>query len=584
MYVNNGKISKRQLFRLYVFDLIGISTLLIPPILAKISGIDGVFAILLGSLMGLGYLWYLGMVLKKMKWDLTAYLKVRRGKWVERLVFFYLFLHGTLTGGFVAYVFANLMQYSLVREVQYILLLFVTILVAAYSVSGGVENRARIYEVLFWVILIPYVIMMIMGLKNVEMVYINHFFESEPIDLLKSSGLVFVFLTPLCFVLFLVGKTTSEGMDNYGFSKIKTVSRAVVVAAGILLISYVILFGNFGKKALETMKFPVITLMSTVQIKGNFLKRMDALMLAVWFFTLLALLNLHIHFGATGLHKIALKQRKWAVFAVSAVVFGIAYFFKTAPSGVTFFLNYYGYVAIPIMIFGPALLLLTGKKRNRSKTDTGKRNRNQKIGILLFCFLTGGLMVGCEATQLENRCFPMIVGIDYDRENNRILYYENFSDAKVNEKDGESINEIQSPVAEGDTFAESKENFQMTLSKIPDYNHLKVIVIGKKLMEQEELYEDMIDYLFQSEIFPRNTYVCVTDDIMDVIGLKDEIPQEMGTLIEEYLKNHKEGKTYLLSLGDVMDEEVNQELILYVPYLQIEGGNIRWTDNYKIKH
>ena len=45
MYADNGKISNRQTFRLYVFDLMGISTLLIPPYLAKLSGNDGIFAI-----------------------------------------------------------------------------------------------------------------------------------------------------------------------------------------------------------------------------------------------------------------------------------------------------------------------------------------------------------------------------------------------------------------------------------------------------------------------------------------------------------------------------------------------------------
>jgi hypothetical protein len=345
-----------------VFDLIGISTLLIPPILAKLSGIDGIFAILIGGGMGLGYLWYLGVVLKKMNTDLSTYLNQRCFTWVRKMVYFYLFIHGALTGGFIAYVFANLMQYSLVREVPYILLLFVTIVVAAYSVSGGVENRARIYEVLFWVILIPYVIMMIMGLKDIEVVYMNHFLESETMDLLKSSGLVFVFLTPLCFILFLAGKTTSTGKENYGLSLIKTLSKAVVAATVILLGSYVILYGNFGKKALETMKFPVITLMSTVQLKGNFLKRMDALMLAVWFFTLFALLNLHLHYGVVMCREVfrvgKSKAQQWGtVFFPVVAAYGVAYGFQYVSRMLGFFLDYYSYVAVPLMIVGPALLV-----------------------------------------------------------------------------------------------------------------------------------------------------------------------------------------------------------------------------------
>ena len=573
MYVNNGKISNRQLFRLYVFDLIGISTLLIPPILAKFSGIDGIFAILIGGGMGLGYLWYLGLVLKKMNTDLSTYLNQNHFIWIRRIIYLFLFLHGVLTGGFVAYVFANLMQYSLVREVNYILLLLVTIVVAAYSVSGGVENRARIYEVLFWVIFIPYFIMMLMGLKDVEVIYLNHFFESGFLELLKSSGLVFVFLTPLCFVLFLAGKTTSVEGENYGLSQIKTISKAVLTATVILLGSYVILCGNFGKKALETMKFPVITLMSTVQLKGNFLKRMDALMLAVWFFTLLALLNLHMHFGVTGLNKMAKIKRKWGIFLVSAAVFGVACCFKTVASGVEFFLYYYGYVAIPVMIIGPGLLLFV----------VNKTKRNHKgISILVIGFLATSL-TGCQATQLENRCFPMMVAVDYDKEKEQILFYENFPDASEDTKDGESVNEIKSPVATGKDFAESKASFEMTLSKVPDYNHLKVLVIGESLMEQKDIYHDMLQMLAQGEIFPRNTYVCVTKDIINMLELKGEFPQELGTLIEEYLENHEEENIPILSLGDVIDEEANQEMSLYAPYITAENDHIIWKKNYEIK-
>ena len=59
MYVNNGKISSRQTLRLYVFDLMGIATLLLPPYLAKLCGASGIYAIALGTGAGLIYLLYL---------------------------------------------------------------------------------------------------------------------------------------------------------------------------------------------------------------------------------------------------------------------------------------------------------------------------------------------------------------------------------------------------------------------------------------------------------------------------------------------------------------------------------------------
>ena len=72
MYVNNGKISSRQTMRLFVFDLMGIATLLLPPYLAKLCGASGIYAILIGTGCGYVYLLYLGWVMKKMKTDITS--------------------------------------------------------------------------------------------------------------------------------------------------------------------------------------------------------------------------------------------------------------------------------------------------------------------------------------------------------------------------------------------------------------------------------------------------------------------------------------------------------------------------------
>jgi hypothetical protein len=58
------------------------------------------------------------------------------------------------------------------------------------------------------------------------------------------------------------------------------------------------MIGTFGEKALSVLPYPVITLMSMIQFKGGFLKRLDAIMLAVWFFTLFALLSLNLYYGS----------------------------------------------------------------------------------------------------------------------------------------------------------------------------------------------------------------------------------------------------------------------------------------------
>ena len=46
--------------------------------------------------------------------------------------------------------------------------------------------------------------------------------------------------------------------------------------------------------------------------------------------------------------------------------------------------------------------------------------------------------------------------------------------------------------------------------------------------------------------------------------------------MEEYINKHEEGKSHILTLGDLLDEKENQTMILYMPYLNVEDKYIEW--------
>ena len=366
MYVKNGKISSRQTFRLYVFDLMGIGTLLIPPYLARLCGGGGVYAIALGTLGGVLYLLYLGWIMKRMKKDMASYLHENASSVFGKIMFLFVMLHSLVTAGFCAYVFANLMQYSLVKDLSYFVILFLILGIAAYAVWGGMESRARVYEVLFWFVLIPYVGMMLASARNLEWEYMKELISWEMGELGKGTYLVFLLLTPLFFSLFLMG----EKEKSYGRNIVKTSMASVLISSGILLGSYVLLVGNFGVESLGSLRFPVVTLMSTIQFEGNFLKRMDALMLAVWFFTLYALLNLHLHYGVRMWGELRKQQKEknrgWQLVLSVIVVFLIAYAMHMERAILELFFVYYSRIAVPFFIVSPIVVLVFGRKKNES--------------------------------------------------------------------------------------------------------------------------------------------------------------------------------------------------------------------------
>lgn len=87
------------------------------------------------------------------------------------------------------------------------------------------------------------------------------------------------------------------------------VHAAMWFAIGVLAVLYVILLGSFGSRSLTTMKYPAITLMSSIHLRGSFLKRLDAFMIAIWFFTLFALVTVFLFYAQELVQKLRKKIR-----------------------------------------------------------------------------------------------------------------------------------------------------------------------------------------------------------------------------------------------------------------------------------
>ena len=77
------------------------------------------------------------------------------------------------------------------------------------------------------------------------------------------------------------------------------------------------------------------------------------------------LLNLHLHYGITMCKEIR-KNRLISVVLPALAVYVAAYGFQYVSGVLTLFLDYYAYVAVLLMVVGPALLLI-GRKTTGSE-------------------------------------------------------------------------------------------------------------------------------------------------------------------------------------------------------------------------
>jgi spore germination protein len=531
MFSENNQISGRQVFRLLTYDFLGMGTLLLPTMLADTAGRDGIFCILAGILSTFLYLKLLRYLLKGMKTSYPDFLKQKCGKVCGYVLWGGYFLYFILMASYTAYLFSTLMLNGLVENVSFYLVLMLILLLAFYGMAGGIEGRARVYEILFWFLMIPLFLMLFAACREVKPAYWSPVFVADGKEVLSGSYYVLFCYSMVSIVLFL---------KEYVADRRKCVGaaeKAVWFSGGVFAVLYLILIGLFGVEALAQMKFPAVTMMSRVQVTGGFLKRTDAFMFSIWFFTLYAMLNSMVFYSGNLAAKVIRdcggylegKKRMLPYLILLLLVYGVTVLFyrnQQFLDCVTFLLWKIG---TPFVVGVPILLCLTGERKKHKK----------KVRVLvLVCFLFGCLFLqGCNVAELEDKAFPVLLNIrDQDDFQNVWLNHE---------------------------YAGNKE---------VDYNHLKVVLIERSFLEKEAEVEDMLSMLEQEKEVPWNAYVMTTESCDRLAQTEGKLDTLLGNYLEELLENTSgiDQKAYP-TLGMLYEERANHLETLYIPFVDIEG-------------
>lgn len=563
MFSENNQISGRQVFRLLTYDFLGMGTLLLPTMLADTAGRDGIFCILAGILSTFLYLKLLRYLLKGMKTSYPDFLKQKCGKICGYVLWGGYFLYFILMASYTAYLFSTLMLNGLVENVSFYLVLMLILLLAFYGMAGGIEGRARVYEILFWFLMIPLFLMLFAACREVKPAYWSPVFVADGKEVLSGSYYVLFCYSMVSIVLFL---------KEYVADRRKCVGaaeKAVWFSGGVFAVLYLILIGLFGAEALAQMKFPAVTMMSRVQITGGFLKRTDAFMFSIWFFTLYAMLNSMVFYSGNLAAKVIRdcggylegKKRMLTYLILLLLVYGVTvllYRNQQFLDRVTFLLWRIG---TPFVVGVPLLLCVFGKMPNRGmeerrtekcrtkkhgvevcgkkeNRDEGKKCKKNVRVLVLVCFLFGCLFLqGCNVAELEDKAFPVLLNIrDQDDFQNVWLNHEYAGNKKV------------------------------------DYNHLKVVLIERSFLEKEAEVEDMLSMLEQEKEVPWNAYVMTTESCDRLAQTEGELDVLLGNYLEELLENTSgiDQKAYP-TLGMLYEERANHLETLYIPFVDIEG-------------
>lgn len=285
MFANNEKISQRQLTRLLALDWIGKLCLLLPILLKPINGWAGVAALLLGALWAFFYASAVGSLAKGIPGRFTDSVRERLGRVCAVAVALLFFLYLCLNQVYLARAVGEVCRVFLLPEHSELVIGFLFLLAGWAAASGSVQKRARVAEVLFPVAAVMLVIMLAASAGSVRWENLSESAGAVSggtlYDILCQSACTFAAFSGLGVTLYQV--PCFHRKNRMGAA----IKRAVLLTGGFLVVLFLIMLGAFGAADLDRLEWPVLVLMSNVNIPGGFLQRWDVIFLSVLLLSLL---------------------------------------------------------------------------------------------------------------------------------------------------------------------------------------------------------------------------------------------------------------------------------------------------------
>lgn len=240
----------------------------------------------------------------------------------------------------------------------------------------------------------------------------------------------------------------------------------------------------------------------------------------------------------------------------------------------------------------------------------------KKINVLV-CLLISLFLTGCfDKVELEERALVLALGIDKYNENLDTLiektaeekrYVVSMAMPEVSEaeKTGESQQQAD-PMANKDSQQNKNEaikkgegaSISSTIDLIDTYTskdlyfgHTKVVILGKDILQNENLLKETIDSLERNKEISSKIIVLASKE--NAISILETVPKDekmIGIYINDFYKNNKRNSsfTFRVDLEDVIKNMLSSNGDVAIPTIDILDNDIKLggtaiINNYKLK-
>lgn len=310
---------------------VGSAILFIPSILAATAQRDAWLASILGTILGLGLIWFYSKLYVSLKGQtLVQMYDSIFGKWVGKFmtlqfIFYLIFLSSLILRGI-----GDFLTTQIMKETPMEILIIVLILVVVHGYKYGIQTIARSIEVFMPTLIILYVIALILVTKESKLIKLFPIMENGLKPIINGSFSLFNFpFTEVVIMLMFLPVVKDQ-------DKLKKTFLFGTFLGGIALF-FPVFFGiiTMGPNMLANDLYPTYTLAKKLGFKDIF-ERIEVILAIIWllsiyFKLLLCFTALTESIG----HLFNLSERKSLIFPVGWILYGTT--ILLADSNVYFF-------------------------------------------------------------------------------------------------------------------------------------------------------------------------------------------------------------------------------------------------------
>jgi stage II sporulation protein R len=615
-------ISPRQFQRTMIIELFCGTSLILPALLVRLSGKNGLASLLLGSAMACVLAVYYLWIAEKWKAGYTSQVMDRYGK-IGSSVYVVLYcVRFFLRGLFLMVLFTALIQEVLLPGQARWMILLPILVLAYYAGRKGQIARARTLELLFFYIFVPLLVVVFlaffrMDTENLPLMLGNGTLSFRQ-NLYGAYGVLMTY-TALEFLLFLYPKiekgnlaaksssvvksSWSGNRKRLESTKIKKQKGRLIVwpVLAVIFLNLLIFIGTvgmFGTVRTGKKLWSALWLMQSVKLPGHFLERLDILFLAVWIFGIFALFSGYYFYSSQlvqGWCKKWEKQRREGLYPVlffGGIFLGTLWL-ENPETILSVFGNYLMWVDFPLAVILPLLV--------RSREKSTKKMRKKRGRLFLTLFLLVFCLSGCQSrVDLEDRNYVMTLGVDAgekDAGENDIggndiggngaekndagvqkafcITYETADfDQPTGEGEGGDAQQGTWVSYEADSLLEAENLDEKSDEKQLDFGHLKAILISETVKENPDLWNQLIEELSEKTNLSGNVLVFFTKEKTgDFIAAGQNQGTSLGDYLEKMVENHRSKESRNWMLSTLLRNEAEGEKIR-IPTLQLEEEQI----------